>query len=64
MIGDTKPMPVFQTDFTYKKGAVCAMYGVCKSVDRTPELIDGTQFCKGLNHYLTFLLDQRRIKCI
>lgn len=37
-----KPMLVFQTDFTYKEGAVCAMYGVCKSVDRSLELIDGT----------------------
>ena len=37
-----KPMLVFQTDFTYKEGAVCAMYGVVKSVDRTLEIIDGT----------------------
>ncbi|MGN1277794.1 MAG: S-adenosyl-l-methionine hydroxide adenosyltransferase family protein [Floccifex sp.] len=35
-------MLVFQTDFTYKEGAVCAMYGVVKSVDRTLEIIDGT----------------------
>ena len=42
MIDYNKPMLVFQTDFTYKEGAVCAMYGVCKSVDRTLELIDGT----------------------
>ena len=28
-----KAMLVFQTDFTYKEGAVCAMYGVVKSVD-------------------------------
>lgn len=33
---------VFQTDFTYKEGAVCAMYGVVKSVDRELEIIDGT----------------------
>ncbi len=37
-----KPILVFQTDFTYKEGAVCSMYGVVKSVDRTLEIIDGT----------------------
>lgn len=37
-----KPILVFQTDFTYKEGAVCAMYGVVKSVDRHLEIIDGT----------------------
>lgn len=37
-----KPILVFQTDFTYKEGAVCAMYGVVKSVDRTLEIIDAT----------------------
>ena len=37
-----KPILVFQTDFTYKEGAVCAMYGVVKSVDRELEIIDGT----------------------
>lgn len=37
-----KPLLVFQTDFTYKEGAVCSMYGVVKSVDRTLEIIDGT----------------------
>lgn len=42
MINYEKPMLVFQTDFTYKEGAVCAMYGVVKSVDRTLEIIDGT----------------------
>jgi len=35
-------MLVFQTDFTYKEGAVCSMYGVVKSVDRSIEIIDGT----------------------
>lgn len=35
-------MLVFQTDFTYKEGAVCAMYGVVKSVDRSLEIIDGS----------------------
>lgn len=37
-----KAILVFQTDFTYKEGAVCAMYGVVKSVDRELEIIDGT----------------------
>lgn len=37
-----KPILVFQTDFTYKEGAVCAMYGVVKSVDRTLEIMDGS----------------------
>jgi S-adenosylmethionine hydrolase len=37
-----KPILVFQTDFTYKEGAVCAMYGVVKTVDRSLEIIDGT----------------------
>ncbi|MGI6740659.1 MAG: SAM hydrolase/SAM-dependent halogenase family protein [Brevefilum sp.] len=37
-----KPILVFQSDFTYKEGAVCAMYGVVKSVDRKLEIIDGT----------------------
>ena len=37
-----KPILVYQTDFTYKEGAVCAMYGVVKSVDRSLEIIDGT----------------------
>ncbi len=36
-----KPILVFQTDFTYKEGAVCAMYGVVKSVDRELEIMDG-----------------------
>lgn len=37
-----KSLLVFQTDFTYKEGAVAAMYGVVKSVDRTLEIIDAT----------------------
>jgi len=37
-----KPILVFQTDFTYKEGAVSAMYGVVKSVDRELEIIDGS----------------------
>lgn len=37
-----KPLMVFQTDFTYKEGAVCSMYGVVKSVDRELEIMDGT----------------------
>lgn len=37
-----KPILVFQTDFTYKEGAISSMYGVVKSVDRTLEIFDGT----------------------
>ena len=37
-----KPILVFQTDFTYKEAAVCAMYGVVKTVDRTLEIVTGT----------------------
>ena len=37
-----KPILVFQTDFTYKEGAVSSMYGVVKSVDRALEIFDGT----------------------
>lgn len=37
-----KQLLVFQTDFTYKEGAVCSMYGVVKSVDRTLDITDGT----------------------
>ena len=33
---------VFQTDFTYAEGAIPAMYGVVKSVDRNLEIIDAT----------------------
>lgn len=33
---------VFQTDFTYAEGAVAAMYGVVKSVDRNLQIIDAT----------------------
>lgn len=35
-------MLVFQTDFTKKEGAVSAMYGVVKSVDRTLEILEST----------------------
>lgn len=37
-----KPILVFQTDFTYKEGAIASMYGVVKSIDRTIEIFDGT----------------------
>ena len=33
---------VFQTDFTYKEGAVAAMYGVIRSVSRDVEIITAT----------------------
>jgi S-adenosylmethionine hydrolase len=35
-------MLVFQTDFTKKEGAVSAMYGVVKSVDRSLEILEST----------------------
>lgn len=41
-----KPILVFQTDFTYKEGAVSAMYGVVKSVDRELEIMDATHEIK------------------
>lgn len=37
-----KPILVFQTDFTYREGAVSSMYGVVKTVDRELEIFDGT----------------------
>jgi S-adenosylmethionine hydrolase len=37
-----KPILVFQTDFTYKEGAISSMYGVVKSVDCSLEIMDGT----------------------
>lgn len=37
-----KPILVFQTDFTYKEGAVAAMYGVVKTVDPDLEIITAT----------------------
>ncbi len=37
-----KPILVFQTDFTYREGAVASMYGVVKSVDRELEIITAT----------------------
>jgi S-adenosylmethionine hydrolase len=37
-----KPILVFQTDFTYKEGAISSMYGVVKTVDRSLEIFDGT----------------------
>lgn len=42
MLDYQKPILVFQTDFTYKEGAVSAMYGVVKTVDRTLEIMDGS----------------------
>jgi len=39
---NVKSMRVFQSDFTYREGAVSAMYGVVKSVDRSLEIIDST----------------------
>lgn len=39
---EEKPILVFQTDFTYKEGAVSAMYGTVKSVDRSLEIFTGS----------------------
>jgi len=36
------PLLVFQTDFTYKEGAVAAMYGVVRSISRDVEIITAT----------------------
>ena len=36
------PILVFQTDFTYKEGAIASMYGVVRSVDRNVEIITAT----------------------
>ena len=33
------PIMVFQTDFTYKEGAVAAMYGAVRSVSRDVEMV-------------------------
>lgn len=40
----SKPILVFQSDFTYAEGAVSSMYGVVKSVDQDLEIIDGTHY--------------------
>jgi S-adenosylmethionine hydrolase len=45
-----KPILVFQTDFTYKEGAVSSMYGVVKSVDRELEIFDGTHELRNTIH--------------
>ncbi len=37
-----KPILVFQTDFTYKEGAVSAMHGVAKCVDPELEIFDAS----------------------
>ena len=36
------PIMVFQTDFTYKEGAVAAMYGAVRSVSRDVEIVTAT----------------------
>ena len=36
------PILVFQTDFTYKEGAIASMYGVVRSVSRNVEIITAT----------------------
>lgn len=44
MTAHSKPILVFQTDFTYAEGAVSSMYGVVKCVDRELEIFDGTHY--------------------
>ena len=56
-----KPILVFQTDFTYKEGAVSAMYGVVKSVDRELEIFDGTH---ELPQYDTWSASYRLYQCL
>lgn len=56
-----KPILVFQTDFTYKEGAVSAMYGVVKSVDRELEIMDATH---ELPQYDTWSASYRLYQCL
>ena len=56
-----KPILVFQTDFTYKEGAVSAMYGVVKTVDRELEIFDGTH---ELPQYDTWSASYRLLQCL
>lgn len=56
-----KPILVFQTDFTYKEGAVSSMYGVVKSVDRELEIFDGTH---EIPQYDTWSASYRLLQCL
>ena len=56
-----KPILVFQTDFTYKEGAVSSMYGVVKTVDRELEIFDGTH---ELPQYDTWSASYRLMQCL
>ncbi len=56
-----KPILVFQTDFTYKEGAVSAMYGVVKTVDRELEIFDGTH---ELPQYDVWSASYRLMQCL
>ena len=56
-----KPILVFQTDFTYKEGAVSAMYGVVKTVDRELEIFDGTH---EIPQYDTWSASYRLLQCL
>ena len=56
-----KPILVFQTDFTYKEGAVSAMYGVVKTVDRELEIFDGTH---EIPRYDTWSASYRLLQCL
>ena len=56
-----KPILVFQTDFTYKEGAVSSMYGVVKCVDRELEIMDGTH---EIPQYDTWSASYRLYQCL
>ena len=56
-----KPILVFQTDFTYKEGAVSSMYGVVKCVDRELEIFDGTH---ELPQFDTWSASYRLYQCL
>lgn len=56
-----KPILVFQTDFTYKEGAVSSMYGVVKTVDRELEIMDATH---EIPQYDTWSASYRLYQCL
>ncbi|MDO5136475.1 MAG: SAM-dependent chlorinase/fluorinase [Eubacteriales bacterium] len=56
-----KPILVFQTDFTYKEGAVSSMYGVVKCVDRELEIMDATH---EIPQYDTWSASYRLYQCL
>ena len=57
-----KPLIVFQSDFTYKEGAVASVYGVIKSVDRQLEIIGPRRIvCLGRIAAMTWIRPDFRI---